>query len=514
MKEKGRHIDDVTKRELGGYTAIPKGPVWEKLEQRLTEHATSKKSRGRRKRYMLALVLVLFVSGIFVGKEMLKGLFNKNTAVNNKTHTEKLTNNTTTTKQKAKLTIKRTETDDKREEVYTHKNINTTNSIKKEVKKNNYTLTKIVVVKQQQEKHLNKAGYGNSHSPKLIKTTSNKEIKQEEKQNEQTPVIPNKKVTIILPVAKNDLNKKIDVNKNEQTPLIIPAATLAENNTDTNLVEKNNIDSTTTINIDASSKVENKKMRLTFDLGMKVGIEKGLQQFSFNTFSFAPYITFNTGGKISFMVQPTIKLGSMSGGIKADQQSLYAVSGNNIDSTVVWDTVRPRIISRNYYYKQNYDSIVVTHTLQKQTHLEIELPVLFKYQVNQRISVFGGPVFSYSNIASITSTRISVHLVREDSLINNLDPVPPPDYNTLFVHTGVPYSSYTEPAQYKNAANSSFALGYMLGFNYAVNKKLGVELLVEKKPMVYNNAPNSDIQKLYTQPYIRLSIGYLFFSKK
>ena len=172
----------------------------------------------------------------------------------------------------------------------------------------------------------------------------------------------------------------------------------------------------------------------------------------------------------------------------------------------------PGVFFTNYYYKQTYDSIIVSHTAGK-SYFEIQLPILLKYDVTKSFSVSGGPCISLGKIVGISEQKTVYHFSLEDSIIFSRVQLPPSYIDSIFIHTGTPYSSASFAA-YQNPSSTVFRFGYNIGLEYIIKDRVSLGISLQQNINWLTSIPNPDVRGLYEQPYFYMSIGYKIYTLK
>ena len=271
-----------------------------------------------------------------------------------------------------------------------------------------------------------------------------------------------------------------------------------------------------------------------FAMGINFGYEYGFNnQFKANKIVIAPYVQYNVTSKFSLLFQPAYLSGSAkAGGLSSGNELYYNVINAAYDSVSTIfkeDTSQgpppppPRIdtLKTTYTYKRTYDSTVVSQQFSQKKLWEAELPLMVQYKVSPNFSVFGGISVSFSKVLRIEEKRedytgLSDSLQTTNVLLYNRNqgPSPPPsaqDPNAVFSgYTGKPISSYT-PSAPTSTANMFTRFGYAIGFNTTIRGRYMIGLSLQQKFANSTQIPNESLRKIYTQPYLRMTIGYKIF---
>ena len=177
---------------------------------------------------------------------------------------------------------------------------------------------------------------------------------------------------------------------------------------------------------------------------------------------------------------------------------------------------------RRFFYKEEYDSVIVSALIKQQNYAEIELPVMMQYKLSKQFSVFGGLSLTLGKIIKIDEVRQEygsftkngrfVSMV--DSSGNTVEA--PPAYQMFFANS---YKTQNideyRSGQYSNPASNPVRFGYSLGASYAPTDRWMFEASMRQNLSDMKTAiPNDKVRKFYTQPYFRVTVGYKVFVAK
>lgn len=275
-----------------------------------------------------------------------------------------------------------------------------------------------------------------------------------------------------------------------------------------------------------------KKKPLPLSAGFKLGFTRGFDPvWNANKWVLAPYLEYQLPSNFSVMFQPAFLIGKANTGTfsNADQvfyeimnttfDSIAYVTRGKIDSSVITPNP-PDTVFRTYRYGQVYDSIHVGYKVTNTQQWDAELPVMVKYKVNKTFAFIAGVSATYSSVL-----RTKEEVTRYEGLIKQYEDVqtpqtffvtvqgqePPPgpvrkDVSTLFPFNTVPFSNY-QPRQITET-NNFWRYGFMIGASATIKERLVVELLLHKSGVDVNSVPDKQLQRIYTQPYLRLMLGY------
>ena len=249
---------------------------------------------------------------------------------------------------------------------------------------------------------------------------------------------------------------------------------------------------------------------LQWAAGIRAGYEKGLSTGHADKILAGPYLQFQLGANVSVTFSPAYKFGSASQTSLLSPTSFFQVTNSRVDSLVTHDTTG----NAHYYYRyrQNYDSVIVSYQAGKKVW-EVELPLAVGIRIAKNLAIYAGPVFSFGNRQTITGTTSTFQKVRQDSIINASVPVQGQFFTNYFAHNGQDSFSTFSPAPYQNATSNPVRLGYVAGLTFMFNRLL-IDLSVQQSLSGYGAIPNSSVQQMYKQPYVRIGVGYSIFKSK
>jgi len=292
-------------------------------------------------------------------------------------------------------------------------------------------------------------------------------------------------------------------------------------------------DSTTSPGGETAYPVDTKKKKpLPIDIGFKLGYAKGFDKTWYaDKYILSPYFEYRLPAGFSLTLQPSFLFGKARVGALANSdQYFHEVISNSftvdsrlargaIDSSVLTPNP-PDTIFRTYKYGQVYDSIHVGYRVSNAQLWDVELPVIAKYRINKTFSVLLGGSVAYS---SVLQTKEEVN--RYDGLKRDYTEVhtpqtfyvtyqgqePPPgpapqQHSALFPYNTAPFSNY-QPRQITTNKNF-FRYGFMVGVSANITDRWIVELMLHKTGVDAGAVPDKQLQKIYSQPYLRFMLGY------
>lgn len=259
------------------------------------------------------------------------------------------------------------------------------------------------------------------------------------------------------------------------------------------------------------------KRSLNMTIGVKAGFEQGFANYTSSRFVGSAFGEVNFSKKISFILQPGIKFGNTNkeyGSVLGSFIDAGATSSNEYN--IKKDTTGKPTGFSDFAFQQNYDSIVAS-VLAERRFVEIEVPFLFRFKVDNSFSILAGMNFTFGKIISSTSSlnRMS-GLNLKDTIFNynTKDSAKPvPSAPGIFSHTGTPaFSTYKDPGS--SSPISPFRFGYSLGFSYTYKQRLMLDVMIQQNLSGLSNITDAEIKKIFSQPYVRLSLGCIIFGSK
>lgn len=363
------------------------------------------------------------------------------------------------------------------------------------------------------------------HTDKKESTTKNRTP-----QNKQPLIASTNKYSVLNIIANYGLqNTYLDILDNSSTPDV----DTNEQEVQQSIVEVSDIQDLNNEPAEQETTTKEKKP-LPIDFGVKVGYSMGFTDaWRANKYAIGPYMEYRLPSKLSLIFQPTFHMGNArTGAFENGSQSYYELKDNSfnveeklvrgvVDSTVVTPNP-PDTIFRTYVYGQAYDSIHVGYNVTQKQMWDIELPLMLKYQINDKFAAFVGGSAMYSSVLQTKETveRFSMSneyreeidpqtfYVTRQGQEPPAGPAPKP-FDDIFSNTGTPFSTFSsrEIMQSKNF----FRFGFMIGGSVTLKERWIVELMLQKTTVNKTAVPAKELQKIYSQPYLRFMVGYKLF---
>ena len=251
-----------------------------------------------------------------------------------------------------------------------------------------------------------------------------------------------------------------------------------------------------------------------FTYGLKTGYEGGFTGSASSKMVIAPFLERQLTSKFSLMLQPAIKMSKVRSNGLGGSQTYYKTDPNGSVTTL--DTFLIPVIQNNQTYgylvrinlayKETHDSIVKSYATGG-NYLEFELPVLLKYAINNKLSVYGGVSLNYSKYISIKENTFTSKPIFVNDTTFTVYPAAAPAISNVLQYTGKNIASYSGPL-YPGQTGGLLRLGYMLGFSYELKKRWMVDALIQKNATKSNVQGGYDVNKPLSTTYFRLTLGY------
>lgn len=290
----------------------------------------------------------------------------------------------------------------------------------------------------------------------------------------------------------------------------------------------------TTTHTETADDVVKKRFTLPIEAGVKAGFSIGTNsQWHANKFIIAPYIEAKLPSKFSLIVQPSYQSGKAKvGKFENGEQSYHEKKGTDfnkeervvrgkVDGSVITPNP-PDTVFRTYMYTQVYDSMHVAYTITGRRQWDIELPLMARYQVSKTFSVMAGASVTYSSVLQ-TKEEVTYYtgLKREysdvlapETFFVTTQGQPPPagpapkNHDDIFTYSTGLFSTY-KPRQI-TVNDNFFRYGIMIGASATLKDRLMIDVMLHKTGVDAGNVPDKELQKIYTQPYLRVTVGYRF----
>ncbi len=256
------------------------------------------------------------------------------------------------------------------------------------------------------------------------------------------------------------------------------------------------------------------------EAGVKGGYESGFGTNAAQKLVGSFYLQYKLSPKFALMAQPTAKIAHLTSQTINGKQTFYN-EHNDSNSTVTpiaavyittqegnQDTIG---YNQKYTFSQTHDSIVKSYAYGGTT-VELELPILLKYSISDKLSVYGGINIIYDRTYGIKEQTYTAKniAVTADTTVQwaPLQPSPAaPSASSVLKYTGTTSSNYAGPL-YPTQSNNLLRFGYMLGFSYEFRKRWLFDALMQQGSAKSNVQGAYDINKPLALPYFRVTLGY------
>jgi hypothetical protein len=544
MNKYRKHIDQFFREKLGNYRETPPPDVWDSLEQRLDGLATVTKPAPGRWMWHVAIVSVILFLGASVGRKYYTGS-NSNTDSKQLAANEQATitgsgqtgtsatattaNNAGSTNSPAAATEGNT-TNNSPADNNTQGKENTANIINQ---KQSNTLS----AQNLQATHPDSYRDNNNQNPNNSKATAglkngNTKATAQNKKNGKINTGNKAYAKNTYNAAKthpdsyrddnnlsNAANEK-EANENEPTNASpnTPLSSVKKPEVSKDAVKKPSTENKKTANAGNNTK-KAKPSFARIEAGIKTGFEGGFTSDAATKFVVSPYLQYNLSPKFALVAQPGIKAANMPGHDIGTPTSYYKINsessvvtqdGPTIPNTVSHGTYNDTLgYWTKYTFSQTHDSIVKSNKTTARTSMEYELPILLKYNLTKKLSVYGGVNLVYRQMVTITeNTAITKDIARsfDTTFYTATAPIGSPSGLSMS-YTGTPYSDYNGPLK-PAQTGYQFGVGYVLGFSYTCHQKWLFDALIQQSPAAKDVKSGYNINSPLSTTYLRLSIGY------
>ena len=527
-----KHIDDFFREKLGNYTETPPADVWDELDSRLDTLKPPAPNNLYRRLLHVSMVSLILILGVSLVRNMVlnSNRANKDLASNIPTTTNKATqhintgntgsingsgNSAVTNEAPAANAAGNNDGkpgDDKNAlnntgavatgaaahvnsntEAAQHSDNDKTARTKNAAAQNNKKLNNTAFSKTNNGKHANKvtAYSGN----KAGKTGPNAEA--DEAENEYNSSAAGEG-------AKNKTTATANDKTSSEKPKEEPAT-----------AKKPAAENKQTAPKKDDNKKDQKPRFIRFAAGVKLGFETGFSTAAGNKIVVSPYVEYKVSKKLSIMVQPAAKYANLSSKAfssqsyyKANEDGIVTQDGpSKIKSHTVGPTVYIDSWTTTYTATQSHDSIVKSYN-HGGSYTEFEIPLLLKYNLSRKLSVYGGVSAVYSQVTGIkenTTTVKDIQRSATETITTTTAPVTP-GVNEMITYNGNPISNYNGPLTASQKAQ--LRAGYMLGFSYEPGNRLLFDVLTQISPSNPIMKGGYDISTPLSSPYFRLTVGY------
>jgi hypothetical protein len=265
-----------------------------------------------------------------------------------------------------------------------------------------------------------------------------------------------------------------------------------------------------------------KANQFRFDLGVKVGYEKGFADVTSSSFIFAPFLQWNISPHVSFVVQPGFRYNQVSRtdifNITATYHQITSATRDSFNNYITDTSGQTTDVQRNYLYKQVYDSIDFNRRLAQKNYWEIELPIMLRYKIASNFAIFGGLSLTFGNLLKLDDGKTVFNgLQKADSLSFPTVPINAPGPTLPGAASYFPYNTpdiSTAPAGSVTPTSNPARFGIMFGFSYELQRRIMIDVMYKQTVSDMKYVPNEQMRKIYMQPYFRVMLGLKLFESK
>lgn len=248
--------------------------------------------------------------------------------------------------------------------------------------------------------------------------------------------------------------------------------------------------------------------------GIKGGYEGGFSGNASRKVVIAPYFEKQLSGKFSLMAQPALKISKVQANNLSGTQNYYSIDPNS--KVTVLDSALIPVIQNNQQmgylvrvnlaYHEQHDSIVKSYATGG-SYVEMELPIMLKYAINPKLSVYGGINLNYSRYVAIKEKTFIAQSITVDDTTFTILPSAAPSIRNVLQYSGANINSYSGPL-YNNQSGGIFRMGMMLGASYEFRKRWMIDAMITKNAAKANVQGGYDVNKPLSATYFRFTLGY------
>ena len=540
MKTYKKHIDAFIRDKAGRDAENPPSHIWEQLDKQLDGLAPSKPPVAYRWLRNFAFLSLILLLSVFTVKKISGNahLENNNIAAADTKHSASVSGNSVPTQNTQKTTAQAAQNPGNNENTQAAPTGNSTTANNTQPANNlnatnNPTPQNTPAVNN--DKNANKVSDNKSATNSTNKSTTpkyaNKDIdKHITPKNKHNPSA--KTHNTKTPADEHNYAGSMNSIDNNTTAENLPATQQTIGNTSANTSTANNTKTATppakdqwaantkpkpapatTKKETVNNAIAKKHKKISqphqrWEEGIKAGYESGFNSYAASKLAVSPYIQYNISAKVSILVQPTIKYAALAAQKVGSATSYYQV---NDDGTIAQNgnsVLQSGNYVTNYTFRGTHDSIVKSYAA-KGAYLEAELPILLKYYVSKKISVFGGINLLYSQVPRIIENTYTQSGIVKTMNFTDVTSTPPSSLPALpdISYSGISITNYTHPL-YQSPSTGVFHIGYMVGFSYQCSKRWLFDALIEQSPVKPDVIGGYNVNTALSAPYFRLSAGY------
>jgi hypothetical protein len=266
---------------------------------------------------------------------------------------------------------------------------------------------------------------------------------------------------------------------------------------------------------DSTSEVARPKYPMSLSAAVLGGFEFGMQSPAPGRFTAGARVLLHVSPRASIGLQPTIRYGTVAAQKLTDEKMYQrsVIDVNSFTSLALSPSIRNSTDTLYHYVvRETFDSIVVGSTTAGGKSLEFELPLIISYQLGSSLHVYGGPSLNFGGKLTVSDPSIQTYSVgRRDSLVQS-EPMPSSEFVNYFGKSSLEEYSNYKPSSAALQDPVSARLGYIIGIGYAWKRILFDASMHQQVTGYEDVAPQ--LQKVYSSPYMRMSLGYQLFPMK
>jgi len=221
--------------------------------------------------------------------------------------------------------------------------------------------------------------------------------------------------------------------------------------------------------------------------------------------------------KWSLMIQPALLETNINQRTLQGSQSFYKTHNDGKysvkDSAEIiifgsgWGEAQVYVL-KTFVYSQTHDSIVYVYSAGGHT-LSGELPLMLRYSLSKRFSVFGGADISISNTPSISEHKVIFSnlstSVDTETLSQNY--IAQPTRVMSIVNAGMPYTAYRGPL-YRTSDMWLITSGLIGGASWKIDNRFSFDAMFRQNSATTNMKGGYNVNSALSSFYWRFMLGY------
>jgi hypothetical protein len=242
------------------------------------------------------------------------------------------------------------------------------------------------------------------------------------------------------------------------------------------------------------------------EVGVKASAGSRLSTIRSTDVEASVYLRKHLNKKLSLSIEPGGQYHSYAQK-ELNRSSYYSITSNNVDSFAWLSVPKNWQPTTNYVFNQSYDSVVVSSRVARSSW-EFALPVMLSYNLNDKLSIAGGPVlFIGKGQEAVEDVRIYKHEIT-DSVMELISPLSSTETQNHFVHT-VP--EYNQSQLFSPNRGVNFRAGFMLSLSWMLDSRWHLSLTTQQTVLGLRGVTNATMRNALGAPIIRIGLGWRLY---